>query len=524
MAEDFVIDEFRAWAMERRLLGIGVCGGPFEMDIILDYTGLRGSGSNIYYSYVYTAPKWDFTIKKVDEWIEVTPTWAEYYNITIAQKQKIEAAIKSGLTSSAQAVADYELLHHDARRYKEMIDYFVEGKTDEHVLRSLFVDRVDAYTGEGYSMVTMARRWPTIITDFIRMKTEWTDSKVVPENKQISKIMHDLDVSQAEATVLKTKNQLYRQWKTMFFPIVKDRYARIQAMVNSRKKSIDEYKNWLKPYIARYRMIREKQEVKPSEFLSDAYITPGFGQAQAQTGVRLWTWKPFTPAEKGKPEAILEKKGFIVDPYDDLVKHWQKKIEKRYNVKFTEKDVRNILKEATTTAIEKPEKPVPEMVKGSMYYIMFDLKIILNLIKTPPPEGIETDNLMIYPLKAWIMSQNVLLLHLMEIKAREMAFDRYVNEMIGARELEEELAEEVEEKFKEKKPVRFQSLRSFANKTRSAGRKTKSGIMKFVYLFVKEGPYETNFEERMTKMYFRAAGPIYVHHVGFLKQKMNIPG
>jgi hypothetical protein len=520
MPDALVMEEFKRKLGGPKTLGIGICGGPFEMEMVLDYTGLRGSGSNIYHTYIYKAPKWGFSIKKVDEWIEVTPSWAEYYNITIAQKQKLEASIKSGLTSATQAISDYELLSHDARRYKEILDYFVEGKTDEHVLRSLFVDRVDAYTGEGYSMVTMAKRWPTIITDFIRMKTEWTDPKVVPEGKQIQKIMHELDVSQAEATVLKTKNQLYREWKTMFLPVVKDRYARIQAMVNARRKSIDEYKSWLKPYVARYKMIREKEELQPSSFVSDAYITPGFGQSQAITGVKLWVWKPFSPAEKGKPEAVLEKKGFVVDPYDDLVKEWQKKIEAKYNIKFTEEDIRNILDDALS---KRPDRYGPEMSPDSMYYVLFDINVILNLLKTPPPEGIETDNLMVYPIKLWVVSQNILLLHLMEIKAREMALDKYVNEMIGARELEEEIAKRVEEQFKEKKPERFQSWKSFTEKTSAAGRRLKSGVTRFTSLFMKPGPYENNFEERITKMYFRAAGPLYGQHINFLKEKMNIP-
>src|SRR4030067_353949 len=141
--------------------------------------------------------KMRYNIKKVDEWVEINPNYTELYNQMLGQKQRIEGAIKSSLASVAQAVADYELLKHDARRYGEILDYFKKGQRDQHVMRSLFVDRVDAFTGEGYSLVTMAKRWPTIITDFIRMKDEWED---------VSAITTEMDVSQAGATVRQTKH------------------------------------------------------------------------------------------------------------------------------------------------------------------------------------------------------------------------------------------------------------------------------------------------------------------------------
>ena len=198
LKENLVVDLLQKKSKEPPwFLGQVLHNTPLEMQMILDFTCLRGGGSNIYHSFIYKVPKWRYTVRKADDFLFVSPVWAEYYNITVAQRQKLEQMIKTGLTSAAQSVADYELLSHDTRRYREMIDYFIQAEKtgDEHVLRSLFVDRVDAYTGEGYSMVTMARRWPTIITDFIRMKTEWAD---------VNGIRKELDVSAAEATVLKT--------------------------------------------------------------------------------------------------------------------------------------------------------------------------------------------------------------------------------------------------------------------------------------------------------------------------------
>ncbi len=306
MPDQLLIDKLLKKCRKDYHLGDFVIVRPTDQWMKLNPTTVMGGCSGLYYSLMFQFPKWYYWLHKVDEWMEVSPEYAETYNLTIAQKQKLEVAIKGGLQSAAQAVADYELLKHDYRKYREILDYWKMGKKDDHVLRSLFVDRVDAFTGEGYSLVTMARRWPTIITDFIRMKEVWTD---------IEKIKDELQVSQAEATVLKTKNELYKEWKTLFFPDVKDRFARIKNLMQSRKKSVDEYRNWLKPYIARYKLMKEKTEAKPSNYLGNVYMVPGFGQASATTGVRLFAWQGFVPGEMHKPE-----RSNLIQRYENLSK------------------------------------------------------------------------------------------------------------------------------------------------------------------------------------------------------------
>ncbi len=509
--------------LSKPLVGEVVFGSPGEMEIILDFTGLRGSGSNIYHSFIYKAPKWRYSVMKADEFLYISPVWAEYYNLTIAQKQKLESAIKAGLASAAQAVADYELVQHDKRRYQEVLDYFkTANKTgDDHVLRSMFVDRVDAYTGEGYSMVSMARRWPTIITDFIRMKTEWTDPKVIPDpEKQRNKIRQELDVSMAEATVLRTKNQLYREWKEMFLPTIKERYARIETLAKARKKSVDEYRKWLKPYIAKFRVMKEAEEDNPAKWVTDAYVTPGFGQSEALTGTRLWVFKAFPPMEKGKPEYVKGKSGFLIDPYDDWCKKWIKKIEYKYNLRITDDDVREIMREAIK---KDPEKEFTLMDPNDIYYMLFDMKFLLSLLRTPPPEGVETDNLMIYPIKVWVMSHNAMLLHLIELKAKEWAIERYINEIIGASEIEEESLRRIEEEFKPEEKKRLQGWRNFKKMVSSGYRNSvRPKLMRFARLFVRPGPYEPVFFERVSKMYFRATGQAYGQIVDFFKDKMSI--
>lgn len=531
MPDNLIADQFRKKMNKSKMTGIGICGSPYEMVITLDYTGPRGSGSGIYYSYIFQLPKWDYNVIKVDEWIEVTPEWAEFHSITIGQKQKMMETIKAGLTSAGAAVTDYELLSHDLRRYREMLDYFKKGVKDEHVIRSLFVDRVDAHTGEGFSLISMARRWPTVITDFIRMKSEWTDPDVIKdERQQLLKIKTELDVSQAEATILKTKNELFREWKKLFLPTVKERYARIDNMTRARKTSIDEYKKWLKPYIAKLKMMREKTEVKPAEFISSPYMVPGFGQSQAFTGVKLWIWKYLLPAELRKTERgpyknfrFTNTKGekdsysCIVDPYDDLVIEWKKKIEEKYDVPLPEAKIREVIKESFVN-----KRMYPDM----LYYVFFEANIELSLSKTPPPEGVELDDLMFKPLMGFFMSQNVILIHILEIVAREMALEKHVDDMIGAPSREEKTLEEVEKEFSElvnpPKPVRFTGLKAFTERMRGGHARGRTYGRKFFYIFVRRGPYETVFFDRITKMFARGMGGFYGQQLDFLKKKMGV--
>lgn len=531
LGDKLVCDELRNYFKKKLSVpiipGVALCCHPFEMEMILDYTALRGGGSNLYYSYIFQVPKWDFAIRKVDEWMEITPEWAEYWGITHAQKQKLIEYIKNGLMSAATAVSDYELIAHDARRYREIIDYFKQAKLnkDEHILRSLFIDRVDVHTGEGYSMVTMARRWPTIISDFIKMQEHWTN---------VDEIRKKLDVSAAEASILKTKNELYKEWKMLFEPAVKERYARIKAMADARKKSIDEYKNWLTPYIAKLQVMEEKTSISrdPTYLLSNPYISPGFGQSIGHMGVKLWMWKPFTPPEYRMPvgwerkeitwinkEGKKEKMAFVVDPYDDFVKEWAKKIEKRYNLRdgyFDEATVREILK----LGVEKNN-----MNPSKLYYSLVIANILLSLTKTPPPEAMELDNLMFAPIETWVISQNVMLLHLMELHAREEVFKKYIEDMIGAPKHEEDILKSIEKEFEPpEKPKKYVKFRDSINKINNSLRKINKGLDRFAHIFIKRGPYETNFEDRVTKIYNRGLGAIFKQHTEFLQKKMGVEG
>jgi len=146
-------------------------------------TGLMNNLSN----------RWQFTVKKVDEWIEISPSHPMYQSI-LRQKQDIIRQVKEGLAHVDRAISDVELLIHDQRKYKIILD-FIANK-DDHSLKAMFIDQVDVNLPEGVSLRSIAPRWPTIIADFMELGDD-DDTK--------EKVQKKLGTSMAEAVVLATK-------------------------------------------------------------------------------------------------------------------------------------------------------------------------------------------------------------------------------------------------------------------------------------------------------------------------------
>ena len=317
-------------------------------------------------------------------------------------------------------------------------------------------------------------------------------------------------------------------------------------MMDSRKKSVYEYREWLKPYIAKFKAIRELSEGSGSNFVSDAYVTPGFGQSQAITGVRLWCWTPLKKPEKGKPSELREttkgKSGFIIDPYDSVVKAYIPALGYKYKIE----DFKNYHKDPK--AKERVDKKVRDLIKGwvqrpggtgqayinrdkldmrsdldqnALYYVALDVHVFLSLVKTPPPGGFESDNIMFFPIQTMVFSQNIAVLFLLEVWCREKQMEKYIEEMIGARSLEVEEEERIEAMFnpKEEKKQRLPGVRGALHTTRTKLTAIAEGIF---YTFVRRGPYEMVIYERIAKMYSRSAGAYFGAATGLLQAKMGI--
>ncbi len=514
-------------------LGHCLVAAPLEAHTLIDFTGQPGSTSGVYYSLMFQLGKWEYQVQKAEESIEVSPVHAQYYNLTHKQKEDLEGRIKAGLQSVSQSVADLELIMHDKRKYEEFLRYMGyrtaaetkgdhkdhthaensnelcfevdlndklkkkrEELADNHSLKAVFIDQVDVHTGDGISIKSIVSRWPTLIIDFMKMSDTDMDT---------SKVSETLDISKAEAVVLITKNKLYIEWKRLFLENLKDRYLRIMGVLRAREKSVIEYKEWLKPLIARHKLINEGLS-NPGSWgaARTSFITAG-GQAVSSSKIEIWVWKDFTPPEFFKSGSediakIVDNKDpakWKISPYDD----WTKK-----NLIF-HKD-HGLIRDFPWITDEWIKVQLKDffntnwMIKGKFYYSFFIIGIDRTNVKTPTGDEIEDG---MFDINMIVLSQNAMFVKLLELRAKQTTFENYVNNLLGTETLIQGKPADITEKD------RLKSIRDFFD------------WFSLNFQFMKRGPYEKGFEDRITKYYLAPiASDRYGAIVGFIKQKIGM--
>jgi len=544
---------------------------------VLDLTTPPGVANGTLISYFFYLGKRGFEIHKIDDWMEISPVHAQYYQLTIQQKQTLEAQIKERLAGISTAVSDFELLFHDLRKYEEFMDVYekiekAKKEKDEkklmeceQTLKAIFIDQVDVHTGEGIALKLIAPRWPTIIADFMRLKDEDTEPK---------KIADEYKVSEAEGVVLATKNKLYKEWKEMFKETVTRRYGNLRGMVESRKKSIIEYRDMLKPYVARYRSIRELGETEEGRRTLEklSYYRPS-AQAVSVDLTTTWAWKPLVPPEftKATRGGLIETKSIFrmpiskkakqmvkehieklkeekrdkeladfmekfgtmqtsptgIEPLDDFVMDYYNKIEEYYNIELSIEDIlktrNDFISKCTSSHWTSP------------YFSVMEVGTSRTVIRTP--EGAEMEDLWLEPFQPAVDSQNVILLRLLEIKAKEKELERYISDMIGetvgGKSIEQILKEEFpallegpEVKKEEKPTIELFKRPEIKRKKKEEG--FAENIWKkigFELKFIKPGPYEPHLEDIMTGIYIpELVASVYSPSLDFFKAAVGVPG
>jgi len=340
--------------------GEGINASPFEARVMLDFTFPLGGGSGLIYGLIFQLGKWGYNVVKFNTSMNVSPVFTEYYQKTIEEKRKLEEQMKAGFASITAAISDYELLAHDVRKYKEYLNYFkdieiaqsmlkeAKEKKDKkaideaneklkrakHVLKAMFVDLVDVHAGEGISMKTIAVRWPTIITDFMTLAEDYEDPKEIKEV---------LNVSMAEATILATKCKLFKEWLSFFYTTVKDRYQRLRSLEEARKKSIEEYRNALKPVIARYKEMVDIKQMDVTAYSRSPYFRPDT-QAISSDTTTLWAWRPFVPPDVFRiPRESEDRISFKKAGFYNLAKYYLRGKTEEERKKEREKIIKEIM-------------------------------------------------------------------------------------------------------------------------------------------------------------------------------------
>lgn len=546
--------------------GIAYHVTPFNQRTIFDFTTPPGKASGMLIGYFFYLGKRGFRVEKIEDWMEISPVHQQFYQITIQQKQTLERQIKEGLASISTAIADFELAWHDLRKYEEFMNMFemiekakkekdekkmMEG---EQTLKSIFIDQVDVHTGEGIALKLIAPRWPTIIADFMRLKDEDVDPKKIAETYK---------VSEAEGVVLATKNKLYKEWKRMFRETVESRYGRLKGLVEARRKSIQEYRNMLKPYVARYRSIRELGETPEGrQVLERRSFYRQAAQAVSIDITRTWAWRPLIGPrfakearvglsetrslfkmpfpkkfkqilkdytrmlEDEKRTAQLEKfwKEFGnlktspigIEPLDDFVLQWYPVIEEHYGIEFSPVDILKVRNEFVKECIAKEWT--------SPYFLTMDIGASRTVIRTP--QGVEIEDLWLEPFYAYVDTQNVILLRMLELKAKEMESEHYISDMLGETVEGKPIKEVIEEEYptmykgpvkaEEKKEERKSPLESIKKAWERTG---------FPLKFFKPGPYDPHFEDLFTAIFIpEIISSVYGPSVNIFKATMGVPG
>jgi len=561
--------------------GINAC--PFDQDELLDYTAPLGGCTGVYYGLMFQLGKWGFERVKVSESIFVSPINKGYYELVLGEKERLSQQIKTGLASIAQAYADLELILHDLRKYREYVKLFNEIREAEEImkrekeqkkveeakkkreraiqtLRSIFIDQVDVHTdlpNMPMSLRSIASRWPTVISDFMKLDKEKSPEEI------------KLDVSYAEKVILATKNKLFLSWLEMFENSVKERYARIKELAVARENSIKEYKEMLKPTIARYKMINDmlsssggRTGIMKSFFRPDA-------QAFSIDSMTIWAWKPFAPDEKWKASReyfdkipaheagftqeeieILRKNNKLdedgrvdalpIEPsIDNVVRNITKSVEKEYNVKLTALDLFEARKRLLDRFSSSAKGYAPVVWPFSPYFVFVEIPMERAVLVLP--DGTQIEDLTISNLRTYVKTQNIILGHILEIMAIEKSFENYIDSLLGELGLDKDgKVKRVKEVLKEEFLFIYGSnedVEKVFSLSEKIGKKEKSkfeifGLLEkiFDYFGVKStffrsyGPYEYNITHRLAKYYFKYSGMIFNQIKNYLHAAFQVPG
>ncbi len=583
---------------------------PAEMlpGLLVNPTGPLGFISLLYIKTMFQLPKFGYGVFKHTDSFEINPTYREYYASTLATKQDLETKIKAGLESASRAISDYELLTHDYRKYEIYLQYlenYEQGmkelekakKDKEEIkvkdaekkilesntsLKAVFIDQVDVHTGEGVALKLIVSRWPNIIVDFMKMLDSMTTSEDIVKNF-VPKI------TTAEGVVLATKNKLFLEWKKLFKNSVKQRFLNILSLMNARRKSIEQYKKWLRPYVVQHELLQESHEKGGSPYGASAGASgvgtgPGGrslthrlkvgAHAMSFHDIAVYAWKPFAPGdiyratverknvdvelmylgkkkdERAEDEVILERFGlkyedvdggkftinFWLNPYDIVAK--VALFGEKAGTKANRINGNSLIEEYPWLKPKEIEAQVIKLMKESrdqprnsyntlllhpdyLYYILWDLLFSRAIISIP--QGTVDDGFVF--IKIAFISQNVLLVKLVDRWASEQKFDRTVEEVLGLTAIEdsEKIDERITGNMEDVAKRRFKTLyaglekgteikefdlaKSFAHKLNEIENSFK--IFGMTFQLFKKGPYETNLKDRITRQFSKAFADTY---------------
>ncbi|MFH1432130.1 MAG: hypothetical protein ABIG84_02840 [archaeon] len=518
----------------------------------LNPTTVFGGTQNMYYGLMFETNKDGWTKNKIEEWIEASHAHPDFHQMIAVQKALYEDKIKQGLANISQSVADLELLEHDIRKYEEYQEYLENLDSSDpknkrsamFAIKTIFVDQVDFHAGGGgqgagrLSLAFMRNNniMPTIVNDFLVMES-------LEDIRDGGKFANMADV---EKKMLESKWTLYQHWLGVFRSAIMQRLERLKILQRSREFTIDQYRAWLKPIIARHRLLetgyaKDKRDSNlPLTGRRDIrrHHAHSISIGVSAHGVTAWVHKALTnPEMHTYPAEIISKavldgefgKVFAYDEWtqDNLIFDTEHGLLADYP--WLRKDW-----------VDEKAKSISDTLNGNLpklYYSFLRLDMLKFVMKMPTGPAIEDTDFL---FNMYVLSANVMLVKLLEMQAKDEELERYIDKVLG---LDPKMNKydgivlgykkkgfgyEVDgKKFKTKKEMlkAYPEPAYYLTPLKSDSKFWK-GIKDLfgldIWLFRKRGPYEHQFYDRYTKFYLKLSGERFASLVNMVERRMRI--
>ena len=167
---------------------------------------------------------------------------------------------------------------------------------------------------------------------------------------------------------------------------------------------------------------------------------------------------------------------------------------------------------------------------NQLYYIFFEIDVFR--VGSVLPIGELED--ITFTLKSYLMSQNIMLVKLLEMECRQRELEHYINEIVGLtiekRPIEEVIKKEYPELFGTK-PKELSSLKKIGEEWKGIAKEFRGFFAPAAKMqisperrgfFVKPGRYEKDFKERLSKQYLTPIGGKFATVTGLLKEKIGV--
>ncbi len=223
--------------------------------------GQQGPALGIYMDFNSKLDDEGFNRNKIAEDFKVTPG-SQLHQEMQQRHQRAQQQINQSLSGIEDLYKKKMLLQHDLRKLKAKKDHFDDEK--EEALKADFVDNVDQHTGRSSILQMQANNvFPSIIPDFYSMSS--LDDLVDGHLKELP---------EQEKSVLRKKWKLYQKWKEQFKTAVDQKLRIINQRLNSINTSLQQTKEFIKPYVETVRVLQGDFENKLEKLINenDFYI------------------------------------------------------------------------------------------------------------------------------------------------------------------------------------------------------------------------------------------------------------